>query len=119
MQKKISARHFDLSDGLKEKAEAEMDSLTKYYDNIISADFVLDKERNRNLAELKISVYNQTITASAESDDMFNAIITAVDKVRTQLLKYKGKLKDKRPDEITEAKDAHTKPSTNVEELDI
>ncbi len=96
-----------------------MDSLTRYYENIISADLVLDKERHRNLAELKISVYNQTIAASAESDDMFNAIATTVDKVRTQLLKYKGKQKDKRPEEITETKDAATRPSTNADELDI
>ena len=119
MQKKISARHFDLSDDLKEKAEAEMDSLTRYYDHIISADLVLDMERHRRLAELKVSVYNQTLTASAESDDMVNSIATAVDKVRGQLLKYKGKLKDKKPDEIVDAKDAVTKPMTNDDELDI
>lgn len=119
MQKKISARHFDLTEDIKEKAEAEMDSLTRYYENIISADLVLDTERHRRLAELKITVYNQTIAASAESDDMISSITTAVDKVRTQLLKYKGKLKDKRPDEISEAKDAVTRPSTNAEDLDI
>ena len=119
MQKKISARHFDLTEDLREKAEAEMDGLTKYYEHIISADLVLDTERHRRLAELKITVYNQTIAASGESDDMVNSIATAVDKVRTQLLKYKGKQKDKRPDEITEAKDAVTRPSTNDEDLDI
>ncbi len=119
MQKKISARHFDLTEDLKEKAEAEMDSLTRYYDNIISADLVLDMERHRRLAELKIQVYNQTIASSAESDDMINSITTAVDKVRTQLLKYKGKLKDKKPDEISETKNSITRPSTNAEDLDI
>lgn len=119
MQKKISARHFDLTEDLREKAEAEMDSLTRYYENIISADLVLDLERHRRLAELKIKVYNQTIAASAESDDMINSIATAVDKVRSQLLKYKGKQKDKKPDEISETKGVLTKPSTNDEDLDI
>lgn len=119
MQKKISARHFDLTEELKEKAEAEMESLTKYYENIVSADLVLDMERHRRLAELKIKVYNQTLAASGDSDDMINSIAMAVDKVRVQLLKYKGKLKDKKPEEITETKDATTRPSTNDEELDI
>ena len=119
MQKKISARHFDLTEDLREKAELEMDSLTRYYENIITADLVLDTERHRRLAELKIKVYNQTIAASGESDDMINSITIAVDKVRTQLLKYKGKQKDKKPDEISDAKNAVTKPSTNDEDLDI
>ncbi len=119
MLKKISARHFDLTEDLKEKAEAEMDSLTRYYENILSADLVLETERHRRMAELKIKVYNQTITASGESDDMVNSIATAVDKVRTQLLKYKGKQKDKKPEEIIETKGAVTKPSTNDEDLDI
>ncbi len=42
MLKKISARHFDLTDEMKEKAESELDALTRYFENIISAEFVLD-----------------------------------------------------------------------------
>ncbi len=119
MLKKISARHFDLTDEMREKAEDEMDGLTRYFENIISAELVLDTERHRRLAELKVKVYSQTLTGSADTDDMINSINSAVDKVRTQLLKYKGKLKNKNPEEIVEVKDNISRPSTNVDELDI
>jgi len=119
MLKKISARHFDLTEDMREKAEFEMDSLTRYFENIISAELVLDTERHRRLAELKVKVYNQTLTGSGDTDDMINSISEAVDKVRTQLLKYKGKLKDKKQEEIAVVKNTATKPTTDVDELDI
>lgn len=119
MLKKISARHFDLTDEMRERAEEEMDNLTRYFDNIISADLVLDTERHRRLAELNVKVYNTTLTGSGETDDMYASIATAVDKIKVQLKKYKGKLKDKRQEEIMEVKDATTKPTTDVDEVDI
>ena len=119
MLKKISARHFDLTEELKEKAEVEMDHLSRFFDNIISAELILDKEKHRRMAELNIKVYNSTLSASGESDDMINSITIAVDKARTQLLKYKGKLKDKNQEAIAEAKDASTRPTTDVDEVDM
>lgn len=118
MLKKISARHFDLTDDIKEHAEAEMDVLTKYFENIISADLVLDIERHRRLAELNIKVYNQTITGTGESDDIYNSIGMACDKVKTQLKKYKSKLKDRKQEEITETIDNLTKPETDYEDME-
>jgi len=118
MQKRITARHFDLTPEMKEQAEQEMDSLTRYFDNIVSAELVLETERHRRIAELKINVYNSMLSATGDTDDMCNSISVAVDKAKTQLKKYKGKLKDKRPEEITEVIDELTKPATDVDELE-
>ncbi len=119
MQKTITARHFDLTNEMREKAENEIDGLTRYFENIISADLVLDTERHLHRAELRVKVYNQSMSGTGETDDMYNSISVSVDKVKIQLKKYKGKLKDRRPDEITEAKDELTRPATNVDEIDM
>ena len=119
MQKTITARHFDLTQEMKVKCEAEMDGLTRYFDNIISADLVLDKERHLQTAELNVKVYNATITGSGDTDDLYNSLSVAVDKVKTQLKKHKGKLKNKKPDEIAEKISSLTQPSTDVDEVDI
>lgn len=119
MLKKISARHFDLTDEMKSTAESEMEGLTRYFENIISAEMVLDTERHRRMAELKVRVYNNTITGTGETDDMYTAIAQAVDKVKGQLKKYKGKLKQKNPEQITETIDSLTKPTTDVDEIDV
>ncbi|HUV29869.1 MAG TPA: ribosome-associated translation inhibitor RaiA [Acidobacteriota bacterium] len=119
MQKVITARHFDLTPELRQKAEAEMDGLTRYFDNIISAELILDMERHRRMAELKVKVYKDVLTSSAETDDMYSSIAMAVDKMKGQLKKYKGKLKGKRPDQIADVTEAATRPSTDEDEVDI
>jgi len=118
MQKSITARHFDLTPELKTKADDEINGLTRYFDNIISAELVLEAERHRRMAELNVRVYNQTISGSAETDDMLSAITAATDKVVAQLKKYKGKLKEKRPEVISDLTGDLTKPSTDVDAVD-
>ncbi|MFZ5980189.1 MAG: ribosome hibernation-promoting factor, HPF/YfiA family [Candidatus Zixiibacteriota bacterium] len=119
MLKKVTARHFDMTPEIKNKAEAEMEGLTRFFDNIISAEFILDVERHRRMAELKVKVYNSTLSGSGETDDMYNSIDTAIEKVKVQLKKHKGKLKRKDPEVIAEKTEALTKPVTDVDELDI
>lgn len=119
MQKTITARHFDLTEEMKQRSEAEMEALTRYFENIISADLILDVERHRRRAELKVKVYKDVLTGTAETDDIYNSIAVAVDKVKGQLKKYKGKLKERRPEEITDKIDELTRPETDVDEVDV
>jgi putative sigma-54 modulation protein len=119
MQKNVTARHFDLTPEIREKAEEEMEGLTRYFDHIISAEFVLDTEKHRRLAELNVKIPNHNITCKGETDDIVSAMEVALDKVKGQLRKYKGKMKNRRPEEITETTQAVTRPATNPDEIDL
>ena len=119
MKKQITARHFDLTPEMKAKAEEEMEGLTRFFDNIVSAEMVLDAERHRRVAELKVNVFNSLIAGRGETDDMYTAIDVAVDKVKTQLKKYKGKLKDRKPEEVFDVKASLARPATNEDEVDM
>ncbi|MCH7946857.1 MAG: ribosome-associated translation inhibitor RaiA [candidate division Zixibacteria bacterium] len=118
MLKTITARHFDLSDEMRAKAEDEMEGLKRYFDNIISAELILATEKHIKIAELKVRVYNQTLAAKADADDFYSSIASVVEKIKSQLRKYKGKLKDKKPGEIADFIDEHSKPSTDTEGLE-
>jgi putative sigma-54 modulation protein len=115
----ITARHFDLTPQLKQSIEKELNGLTRYFENIISSEVVLDVEKHRQSAEIKIKVYNATITSKADSNDMYASIEKAVDKAKTQLKKYKGKLKEKRPEKIEATVEKITKPRTDDEAVDV
>ena len=112
MKTKVTARHFDMTPEIKERAEEEIGNLTKYFDNIISAEFVLDSEKHRRMAELSVHISNHTISGSGETDDIIASMDIAADKVKGQLKKYKGKMKEKRPDMINETTAARTRPTT-------
>ncbi len=115
----ITARHFDLTPELREHVETEIEKLTRFFENIISSDVILDVEKYRQTAEIKVKVYNAVITGSADSNDMYASIEMSVDKVKKQLKKYKGKLKNKHPEKITETVENLTKPQTNEDEIDV
>jgi len=115
----ITARHFDLTPELREHVESEIEKLTRYFEHIISSDVILDVEKYRQAAEIKVKVYNAVLTGSADSNDMYASIEMSVDKVKKQLKKYKSKLKDKRPEVIQETVENLTRPHTNEDEVDI
>jgi putative sigma-54 modulation protein len=119
MQKSVTARHFDLTPEIKDRAEAEMEGLTRFFDHIISAEFVLGVEKRRRLAELNVKIPNHKIICKGETEDMVSAMEVAVDKVKGQLRKYKGKMKNRRPEEINEVMEAVTRPATDPDEVDV
>jgi len=119
MNIEITARHFDLTPELKEHVENEVAGLTRYFENIISSEVILDVEKYRQSAEIKVKVYKDVITGKTDSNDMYASIEKAIDKVKGQLKKYKSKLKEKRPDEITETVEKATRPETDVDAVDM
>ena len=119
MNIEITARHFDLTPELREHIEKEVTGLTRYFENIISSEVILDVEKYRQTAEIRAKVYKEVITGKADSPDMYASVEQAIDRVKKQLKKYKGKLKDKRPDEISETVEKATKPDTDVDSVDI
>ena len=119
MHTKITARHFDLTPELRARAEKEMESLKRFFDNIVSAEIELEVEKHRKLAEITVKVYNTTLKASGETEDMYLSIDQAVDKLKSQLKKHKGKLTLRQPEKINAATESHTRPKTNPDEVDV
>jgi putative sigma-54 modulation protein len=104
MQTRITARHYQLNNGIKEFAEERISSLTKFFENIIDAHIILDQERHNQIAELAVKVYGTHLRSKAKSSDMRASIDQAVEKMEQQLKKYKTRLKQKDPEKITRNK---------------
>jgi putative sigma-54 modulation protein len=89
----ITARHFKLSQEIKNTAEKEVKRLSKYYDGIIDAEVILGWEKMDRVAEINLSVYGTVLTAQERSDSMKKAINNVVNKLERQLVKYKERLR--------------------------
>lgn len=118
MNTKVTARHFELTSEIKSLAEENFDGLLRYFDHIISCHLILDVEKHRKLAELQVKVFGQTLRSTGETDDMYVSIESAFDKARTQLKKYKGKLKQRNPREINTAQAEAARPDTDVDSVE-
>ncbi|MGB8657139.1 MAG: ribosome-associated translation inhibitor RaiA [Candidatus Zixiibacteriota bacterium] len=95
MQIRTTARHFDLTDDLKRFVENQTEKLEKYFNNIIDTHLILDAEKSRMTAELKVKVYGTVLTSKYGSFDMYDSVEKVIDKMGGQLQRYKERLKDK------------------------
>jgi len=101
MKVKIEERHMEQSDPLRKYAISKAESLQKFFDGIISVEVTMDVEKERRLVTVFTHLINKKVLkASAESDDMYVSIDSAMDKLERQLKKFKEKLKDKHKGEI-------------------
>ena len=96
MQIRITARHFDLTGDLKSFDEKQIGKLGRYFNHIIDSHLILDMEKSRMTAELKVKVYGTVLTSKYRSFDMYDSVEKVIDKMETQIKKYKAKLTDKK-----------------------
>lgn len=99
MNRRVTARHFDMSEATKEYALGAMDGLKRYFDRIVDFHLVLEKEKDRWRAECVLGVHGKTLNADSVDDLLYPAIDGVVEKMERQLEKYKAKItheKDRR-----------------------
>ena len=97
MENRITARHFDLTPELKEFVEKQISRLNRYFNHIIDCHIILDMEKSRATAELKVKVYGTILNSKESSFEMYASVEKVISKMEAQLKKYKGKLKDTKP----------------------
>jgi len=96
MKIRTTARHFELTDNLRQFAENEIKRLEKYFDHIIDTHLTMSVEKSRQTAELSVKVYGTTLISKAKAFDMYVSVEQVITKMETQIKKYKAKLKDKK-----------------------
>jgi putative sigma-54 modulation protein len=90
----ITARKFKARDTLKDYINAEVSSLKKYYDDILSADVVLSFQNTKDsikISEITLHVPGQTFVATENSDEFEKSVNASVEKLSRQLKKLKTK----------------------------
>lgn len=97
METRITARHFDLTPELKEFAEKQISRLNRYHSHVMDCHIILDMEKSRATAELRVKVYGTILNSKESSFDMYASVEKVIGKMEARLKKYKGKLKDRKP----------------------
>ena len=93
MQLNITFRQFGASDSLKEYAREKVDKVNKYLDRAGEAHVVLSLERHLHHADITIHSGAWVLRGREKSEDMYASIDLAMDKIESQLRRYKEKLK--------------------------
>jgi putative sigma-54 modulation protein len=94
MQLNITFRQFGASDSLKEYAREKVERVTKYLDRAGDAHVVLSLERHLHHADITIHSGSWVLRGKDKSENMYASIDMAMDKIESQLRRYKEKLKN-------------------------
>lgn len=100
MKLHIVARKIKLTKPIKDFIESKVQKLYDYIDNIVWIQFVISVEKKNHMAEIIVHVGHQTMKAACSSDDLYTAIDKVMDKIETQVKKYKEKMSDHRNEEV-------------------
>ncbi|MFH1480807.1 MAG: ribosome-associated translation inhibitor RaiA [Pseudomonadota bacterium] len=96
----VTFRRMEPIESLKIYAEEKISKIDKYFDFPIEAHIVMSLEKFRHIADVTLSLDGVRIKGVEETGDMYSAIDQVVDKIETQVKKYRAKIRDRRPENI-------------------
>ena len=96
MQLNISGHHLDITEAIKEHTLEKLAKIKHHFDQVINVNMILEVEKDTQKAEATIHVSGADLFAKAESNDMYVSIDQLVNKLDTQIKKYKEKLHNHR-----------------------
>ncbi len=92
MQISITFRNIESSDAIKSHIHEKFDRLDKMLDSPANAHMVISTEKIRNIVEINLNCDKIKIHAKEENENnMYAAIDTLSEKVKSQIRKYKDK----------------------------
>jgi len=112
MQVTITGKSIELTEAIKDYAEKKIDSLDKFYDNILRAEVVVGLETRHHLkgknfvCECKLVVPGKDLFATKEEANLYKAIDKVRDYLESELKKYKVKEREKEKKLKRQARDS-------------
>jgi putative sigma-54 modulation protein len=95
MNIRITSRHQKLSPKLREYVEEKIERMSRYFDRIIDCEVILSKEKLYEQVEINVKVYGTMLHVRTRDADPTKAIDQSLDKLETQLKKFKAKMKER------------------------
>lgn len=96
LQVTITGRHLELDDEVKQYVQKRLKTLKRFFDEIMSINVVLGKEKHRETAEITIQVSGVTIHGEEETSNLYSSIDLVVGKIEKQIRKHKDRLVGRR-----------------------
>lgn len=93
MQINLTGHHLDITDSLRNYVYEKFERIERHFDHINNVHVILQVDKVRQIAEAKLNVNGGEIFANSESEDMYAAIDTLIDKLDRQVIKHKEKMK--------------------------
>lgn len=88
----ITSKNIKTNDYMKDTVEKKMQKLSKYFSDDISVNVMLSSEKNLEKVEATIKAKGMVFRAESKSEDIYSSIDKVVDKLASQMSRFKSKL---------------------------
>ena len=94
MNLSITARSYKVPDRVKNYINEKINRKKRMYEGVLDTEVVLSYEKQVQIVDLKIKMYNKIIIVTEKSEDIFKSIDLALDNVARQIKRHKEKQRD-------------------------
>jgi len=91
---RITGRHIDVTEPMKEYALEKISKIEKFIDKLINVSIVMEAQKLDHHVYIVLKFGGMKITSSASCTDMYASIDKAIHKLEAQLRRYKSKIQD-------------------------
>lgn len=99
MQIRVSGRHVELTDDVREYINSKVDKLPRFYDRIHEVEVVLDHESEQFTLDMIVRADRKhTFIARETGPDTFALVDLVIEKMERQLTKHKEKNRNRKHD---------------------
>ncbi len=103
MRTKIAARHCEISDPLRERAETQMQRLTKYHPRVSGADVIFSEVKRSRRVEVILSVDgSEPVVAHADGADFRTVLDKVADRLGRKLRRRRAARTDHQAPSLSE-----------------
>ena len=102
MQVTVTGKDYEVSEGLREHLDSELNKLQRFYDPILDCRVTIEKEDRSKKVNIVVHVHGQMLKAASDAENVHAAIDGAVAKVTRQLKRLQEKRSDHRPRQETQ-----------------
>jgi putative sigma-54 modulation protein len=89
----FTGRQIDVTPALRTAAEERLSKLERFLDPLMEAHVILAVEKHRHRAEVVVHGKHVTLSAAAETGDMYSTLARVADRLERQAKKHREKLK--------------------------
>jgi len=107
MNVRITGRHIELTEALKQHIENALNKVTAHFDKATDANVILAVEKHRQSAEIVLVANGVRIHGRETSEDMYASVDAVIDKVERQVRKFKDRINRHQPRTAREAREYH------------
>lgn len=90
----ISGRNVQVTDAMKSYAFEKLSKLERFSNRIIDANIIMDIQKLEHRVDIVVKAGNLLIKSHASSENMYASIDKAVDRIDSQLRRYKARIQD-------------------------